>query len=188
MAEGKGKNAIIVVLVAILFLIMATEMFYLVKQNRNLKTQLQRLSHREAGTIPVGSVAPDFSLAMLSGRKVSLSDYHGKNLILIFFSTECPGCLVDLPNWKKLIALESDTLKALGIVDSEPEKIKRFLEAYSLDLEVAMDPKGAVKEAYKCEGVPQKALITRSGKIGFVETGAIPIEEEGRLEQKLLSP
>lgn len=34
--------------------------------------------------LQVGDVAPDFTLNTVDGRPVSLSDYHGQNVLLVF--------------------------------------------------------------------------------------------------------
>src|SRR5439155_1008079 len=39
---------------------------------------------------PVGSAAPDFSLADASGKTHSLSQYKGKTVVLEWFNPECP--------------------------------------------------------------------------------------------------
>ena len=35
-------------------------------------------------TVPVGSQAPDFTLTSIQGTEVSLSDYRGRNVVLVF--------------------------------------------------------------------------------------------------------
>ncbi len=38
----------------------------------------------ESETVPVGSPAPDFTLTSIQGEQVKLSDYRGRNVVLIF--------------------------------------------------------------------------------------------------------
>ena len=38
----------------------------------------------DSETVPVGSPAPDFTLEAISGEQVSLSDYRGKPVVLVF--------------------------------------------------------------------------------------------------------
>jgi hypothetical protein len=38
----------------------------------------------DSETIPVGSEAPDFTLPAIDGREVSLSDYRGRPVLLVF--------------------------------------------------------------------------------------------------------
>jgi peroxiredoxin len=38
----------------------------------------------ESETVPVGSRAPDFSLASIQEEQVQMSDFRGKNVVLVF--------------------------------------------------------------------------------------------------------
>ncbi|MFQ6094415.1 MAG: peroxiredoxin family protein [bacterium] len=185
MEGGKIKNLIIGGLMGAISLIMAVEMLFLVRQNRAQRAQIEKLRRPRIEAIEIRSPAPAFDLSNLFGETVSLSDYEGMHLLLIFFSTECPGCLKDIPNWKRLAALESDTLHVLGITQTDPEETESFMNSYALEFEVAIDPVGEVKEMYKCDSVPQRVLIDRKGRVAYVEAGAVPHNETGRLEQRL---
>lgn len=46
--------------------------------------------------------APDFTLPNLDGKKVSLSDYRGKVVILNIWSKTCPPCLEEMPSLAQL--------------------------------------------------------------------------------------
>lgn len=35
-------------------------------------------------TVPVGAAAPEFTLTASDGRKISLSDYRGRPVVLVF--------------------------------------------------------------------------------------------------------
>jgi thiol-disulfide isomerase/thioredoxin len=46
--------------------------------------------------------APDFELSNLKGKKVRLSDYRGRVVILNFWSKSCPPCLEEMPSLAEL--------------------------------------------------------------------------------------
>src|SRR4051812_18502834 len=61
--------------------------------------------------------APDFTLRDLAGRDVRLSDYQGKNVVLLdFWATWCVPCEAALPHIEELYQRYKDNgLVVLGI-------------------------------------------------------------------------
>src|SRR5689334_6270676 len=50
-----------------------------------------------------GQVAPEFSGTSLDGRKLALSEFRGKNpVILNFYADFCPPCRKEFPHLKEL--------------------------------------------------------------------------------------
>jgi thiol-disulfide isomerase/thioredoxin len=67
--------------------------------------------------IKPGTKAIDFTLTSLDGKKVSLSDFRGKNVYLNFFATWCPPCKRELPDMEKLYREYKDKGLELVVVD-----------------------------------------------------------------------
>lgn len=62
--------------------------------------------------------APQFTLAGVDGRKVSLGDFKGKPLVVNFWATWCGPCKVEMPwfeEFRKKYA--SDGFEVLGVAD-----------------------------------------------------------------------
>jgi thiol-disulfide isomerase/thioredoxin len=59
-----------------------------------VRAELQSINSRKQ--------APDFRLENALGKKVKLSDYRGKVLLLDFWATECGGCVQEMPGFVDL--------------------------------------------------------------------------------------
>jgi thiol-disulfide isomerase/thioredoxin len=60
--------------------------------------------------------APAFGMPDSSGKKVQLSDYRGKVVLLNFWATECGGCKLEVPWFVELeSAHKSDSFTVVGV-------------------------------------------------------------------------
>jgi len=82
----------------------------------------------------VGDKAPAFSLSNQDGKKVSLSDYKGKNLLLYFYpKADTPGCTKQGCSIRDASSeLKKLGIAAVGISPDEPAKQKKFDDKYGL--------------------------------------------------------
>ena len=128
-------------------------------------------------TIKEGSVAPDFSVTLRSGEKVTLDSYKGKVLFLHFWGTWCPPCRIELPEMDALAKkLKTQGEKAkmdfLAIAISDTKKdLTNFMEKNSYTFPAALDETGKVAFAYGIQGVPTSMLISPDGKIIKIHVG-----------------
>ena len=73
--------------------------YQLVQQNGRILLRLEPIERQltaralaqrsEPAGLPVGTIAPNFVLPDLLGGRHSLSEYRGKDILLIFFSPKC---------------------------------------------------------------------------------------------------
>ncbi len=63
-------------------------------QFKQLEDQVHRLTQffQPPETLEVGEMAPDFELVDFAGQRISLKDYAGLPVLLIFSSVSCPAC------------------------------------------------------------------------------------------------
>lgn len=102
--------------------------------------------------IAVGEKAPDFTLRDQDGEKVSLSDYRGRKVLLIFypgdFSPVCGDQLSIYQEVKPQIAEHGVELVGISVDSSYAHKA--FQEKLGIDTTLLADfhPKGEVASAY----------------------------------------
>src|SRR6266496_2480668 len=86
----------------------------LLRQNGRILLRLDELEKRlnelefggadEPEGLPVGSDAPSFELADLSGERKSLGQFRGQPVLLIFFNPECGFCCEMMPKLAGVVA------------------------------------------------------------------------------------
>ena len=102
--------------------------------------------------IEVGSQAPTFSLYSSEKEKVSLSDYKGKNVVLLFFPLAFTGvCTKELCNVRDNIGIYNNSkAKVLAISVDSPQTLARFKEEQHLNFPLLSDFNKTVSAQYGC--------------------------------------
>ena len=128
------------------------------------------------------TIAPGFTLHNLNGKKVSLSSYRGKVVVLDFWATWCMPCIASFPSMQKMVEQHPEVV-FLFIATQEKEtgalqRVKAFMEKNKYPFHVLMDKPvagkpGFYKEVgqYKVKGIPAKMVIDGKGKLRFTSTG-----------------
>src|SRR5580692_8491053 len=135
--------------------------------------------------IAVGQSAPEFTLKDQSQKDVKLSDYRGKNVVLIFypldFSPICTNehaCFVnDMKQFEKLDA------QVLGLSVDSVWAHKAFAEKMGIAYPLLADfhPKGAVADKFGMylsdKGITGRAIaiINKAGKIAWFKNYDMPV-------------
>ncbi len=117
-----------------------------------------------------GPAAPDFTLADVHGKKVSLSAFKGNVVILNFWATWCGPCKAEMPSLNNLyLELRNKGLMVLAIsVDPTEKPVLSFILEKKLALPVLMDKNKEVYfDSYAVMGLPATFIIDRRG--GLVE-------------------
>ncbi len=127
-------------------------------------------SKEEKGDIKEQSIvetAPDFVLEDLEGKKVKLSDYKGKVVLLVFSTTWCPYCRTEIPHLKKMYSQYKERgFEVINIdIQESKKKVSSFAAKHELPYKVLLDADGEVARLYGVKGVPTKVLIGKEGKI-----------------------
>lgn len=127
--------------------------------------------------LDVGDAAPNFTLATLNGKRVSLSDYRGQPVMLNFWYATCPGCLVETPSMQRFYAAQQAAKKDLVIlgvntIDDVPTA-RQFVQQYGLTYQTVLDDQQKVSTLYNLRGTPTSYFIDRQGIIRSVVVGPV---------------
>jgi peroxiredoxin Q/BCP len=104
--------------------------------------------------IQEGKAAPAFTLTDGAGKKVSLGDFAGKNVILYFYpKDDTPGCTKEAcgfrDSWKEIQKLNA---VVLGVSADGAESHQKFATKYKLPFPLLSDPDRKVMEKYGAYG------------------------------------
>jgi peroxiredoxin len=129
--------------------------------------------------IPVGDPAPDFTLADLEGKEVSLSSFKGKKVVMIdFWATWCNICKREMPVLETVYKeYNPQGVEFLGIaLDENIKLIKKIIGEKGVTYPILID-KGAkvATEVYRLAGpIPLKVVIDCEGIIRYTHVGDYP--------------
>ena len=116
--------------------------------------------------IASGTPAPDFTFPGLDGKKVSLSDYKGKVVLVNIWATWCPPCVEEMPSMEKLYRkFKGKNFEILAVSIDEPglKAVAPFMKKFRLTFPALIDTKGAIKTVYGITGVPESFIIDQKG-------------------------
>jgi peroxiredoxin Q/BCP len=129
----------------------------------------------------VGDKAPAFSLSNQDGKKVSLTDYKGKNLLLYFYpKADTPGCTKQGCSIRDASKeLKKLGMAAVGISPDEPARQKKFDDKYGLGFPLLSDPDHKIAKAYGAWG---KKLMYGKTYEGIIRSSFV-IDGSGKIVQ-----
>jgi peroxiredoxin len=139
--------------------------------------------------IAAGEPAPDFTLRNQDGEKVSLSDYRGRRVLLVFYPLDfSPVCSDQLSVYQEVKPqITEKGVELVGISVDHGFAHKAFQEKLGIDTPLLADfePKGEVARAYGAyiEKVGHAnrslVLIDADGVVEWVHESPTPLEIPG---------
>jgi thiol-disulfide isomerase/thioredoxin len=140
--------------------------------------------------VPIGEIAPDWTLKDTEGKEHTLSKYRGKIVIMDFWATWCPPCREAMPGVQKLHEKFKDRgVVAFGMNCWESADPATYMKenGFTYTTLVQADP---VAQAYQVSGIPTFYVIGPDGRVLFSFVGFDPSLEEriGQIIEAAVKP
>ena len=132
-----------------------------------VRAQIQTVKERE--------LAPEFWLVNARKKKMALSDFRGKVVLLNFWATECGGCRVEIPYFTEFdekyrsrgfqpVGLSMDiSYEGLKGPEEAWARVNPFVKNRRVTFPILMAD-DAVEKAYRVESLPSTYLLDRKGR------------------------
>jgi thioredoxin-dependent peroxiredoxin len=129
----------------------------------------------------LGQPAPDFHLASTEGRDISLSDFRGKQAVVLYFypRDDTPGCTAEACSFRDLRALFNERgAEILGVSTDTVKSHKKFQEKFHLTFPLLADTDHAVADQY---GVWQQRKFMGRQFMGIARTTFV-VDKDGTIK------
>lgn len=106
-------------------------------------------------TLSIGDMAPEFTLEDQNGKKVSLKDFRGQNVVVYFYpKAMTPGCTVQACSLRDAESkLNKANIVVLGVSADPVNRLKKFEERDKLNFTLLSDPEHKMIESYGSWGL-----------------------------------
>lgn len=131
-------------------------------------------------------LAPEVSFSDIDGQQHTLSQYANKPILMIFWATDCPGCVQEMPELNALYKDYADKgLAMIGVAMSHdsPEHINAMRIQRQLPYTLTWDQNDEIATAFnRVRVTPTHFLIAPNGEIVMRKIGALNFDQ---LREKL---
>ncbi len=132
--------------------------------------------------IQEGKAAPAFTLPDQNGDKVALSQFRGKNTVLVYFypRDDTPGCTKEAIGFRDLKRkLAKYDTQVLGVSADDDESHKKFIKKYKLNFPLLSDTKRKVMEKYGAYG---EKMMYGKKTVGVIRSSVL-IGKDGKVKK-----
>ncbi|CAM3370397.1 thioredoxin-dependent thiol peroxidase [Aeromicrobium ponti] len=132
--------------------------------------------------VAIGDLAPDFELEASNGKKIKLSDYRGKNVVLYFYPKDMtPGCTTQACDFRDQHEnFAGVNAVILGVSPDPLTRHEKFIEKHGLPFLLLADEDHKTAEEYDVWKLKKNFGKEYMG----IERSTFIIDQEGKLTKE----
>jgi peroxiredoxin len=123
----------------------------------------------------ISKEAPEVTFTTITGQKIALKEWQGKPVIVTFWATDCPSCMLEIPHLTDLYRKfhpQGLEMIAVAMTYDPPNHVVEMTRARQLPYYVALDLNSAHALAFgDVQFTPTTFLISPEGKIAEKSVG-----------------
>jgi peroxiredoxin len=119
--------------------------------------------------------APAFVLTDAAGKKVKLSDYHGKVVLLDFWATWCHGCKREIPwfsEFQRKYGSQGLAVVGVSLDDGGWPVVKPFIKTARVPYRMLLGDDPTAKK-YSIGSMPDTYIVDQKGRIAAAYVGLV---------------
>ena len=163
---------------AIVSVMIGIVIWQFVNEPKPTKPEVQA-SQEESAEEHRAILATDFTLPMLSGGDLTLSETRGKMTIINFWASWCGPCKMEAPHLQEFYEEYSDRVELVAVNNTSKDKredVAAFVEQYGLSFPVLLDETGEISTMYGAFAIPTTVFLNEKGEI--IHEYAGPMEKQ----------
>ncbi|EGL84127.1 alkyl hydroperoxide reductase/ Thiol specific antioxidant/ Mal allergen [Caldalkalibacillus thermarum TA2.A1] len=122
--------------------------------------------------VEIGHQVPDFTLETLAGEERSLSEFLGKPVTLIFFTTWCESCRLQQPYMNRFKEQYGDQIEVIYINRREPRTVvEKYVQELNVKTIIFLDRNDNQAQRYGVLGQPEALFIDENGILLYHQIG-----------------
>lgn len=173
--KKRGSALTLTALLLVLIALVVAIIFWPVEASATNSSVPTAQDDIEATTlIHAGDIAPDFTVEMLDGSKVTLSELRGKVVLVGFWATWCPPCRLELSHMQKDVIdrFAGKDLVVLPISRGEKRKtVEDYIAKMGYTFPIGLDGDQSIYKKYASNYIPRSFVVGRDGKVVYVAVG-----------------
>ena len=124
-----------------------------------------------------GAQARGFIFTDSAGKKLTLSDYRGKWVLINFWATWCPPCLKEIPDLVSLYESRKDVM-VIGVAMDyrDPKTVLKFVDSLSISYPIVFGDKKIAAQIGPVSMLPTTYLFNPAGQPAAYKVGLISRE------------